>query len=109
MAYAMKLSFYVLCALALPTVAAAMECDGRLVEVGQSEEEVLDLCGPPARREVRNRGNSQVVGVEWQSPETEEWTYDPAPGAFVQHLLFEDGRLTQIRSGGYADLDSQGD
>lgn len=90
-------------------MALAMECDGRLVEVGQSEEQVLRMCGEPARREVRNRGNRAVVGLAWQSPETEEWTYARAPGEFVEHLLFENGRLSQIRTGGYADLDPNED
>ena len=90
--------------LAAPT--AAMECDGRLVEVGESAEEVLQMCGEPARREVRNRGLSREYGgLEWQSPETEEWTYRPGPGQFVRHLRFENGTLEQIRAGGYADLD----
>ena len=86
--------------------AAAMECDGRLVQVGDSEQRVLDLCGEPTRREVRNRGVSEDYGgLEWESPETEEWTYASAPGEFVRHLRFENGTLEQIRAGGYADLE----
>ncbi len=92
-----------LCLAAGPT--AAMECEGHLVEVGDSEDQILQICGEPTRREVRNRGLSQDYGgLEWQSPETEEWTYDPGPGRFVRHLRFENGTLEQIRAGGYADL-----
>ena len=86
--------------------ALGMECEGRLIEVGDSAEQVLRLCGEPTRREVRNRGvSSDYGGLEWESPETEEWTYDPGPGQFVRHLRFENGTLEQIRAGGYADLE----
>ena len=86
--------------------ADAMECGGRLIEVGDTEQQVLDMCGEPYRREVRNRGvPAEYGGLSWQSPETEEWTYQPGPGQFVRHLRFENGTLDQIRAGGYADLD----
>lgn len=85
--------------------ADAMECGGRLVQVGESEQQILDMCGEPTSREVRNRGvPPQYGGLTWQSPETEEWTYVPGPGQFVRHLRFENGVLEQIRAGGYADL-----
>lgn len=90
----------------LAPMAFAMECNGRLVEVGDSEQQILQMCGEPTRREVRNRGVSQDYdGLSWNSPETEEWIYVPGPGQFVRHLRFENGTLEQIRAGGYADLE----
>lgn len=98
------LTIAVLLVTAKPTM--GMECGGRLIEVGDSEAQVVNLCGEPTRREVRNRGLSQDYGgLDWQSPETEEWTYAPGAGQFVRHLRFENGTLEQIRAGGYADLE----
>lgn len=92
--------------LLLASPAGAMQCEGHLIEVGDSEEKVLRLCGPPTRRETRRRGLPETqYGVEWQTIPTEEWVYDLGPGQFVRHLLFENRTLEQIRQGGYADLD----
>jgi len=92
--------------LAAAPAAAQMECEGQLIQVGDTTEQVLRLCGEPTRREVKNRGAPlNEYGAEWQETRTVEWTYDPGPGQFVRHLLFENGTLSQIREGGYRDLE----
>ena len=94
---------------ALPVAAhAELRCEGRLFGVGASMAEVYDACGPP---QSRVRGDRVLPAGLWDSPyggeeriPIEVWTYD-SPGQFSRKVVFENGALYQVQSGGYADLD----
>jgi hypothetical protein len=74
--------------------------NGRLVNVGMVDAEVIARCGEPksrtaAEQPVRTRGaggGSIVVGTL----RTERWTYDRGRGQFDAVLSFEDGKLVSI-------------
>ena len=84
-----------------------MQCEGRLVGMGATTSEVLQLCGEPTRR-IRSE---RVVDTGlFDSPASgelripvEEWTYQP-PGEFSRKLIFEAGKLVKVETGGYPDL-----
>lgn len=80
--------------LALPRDARAESTTcgpGRLVETGQSIEQVFLYCGKPS---IRNayvvHGRRPMVTV------IEEWTYDLGEGTFLHWLRFVNGRLEVI-------------
>jgi hypothetical protein len=85
-----------------------MECPLGLVSVGDSEAQVLELCGPPTIRQTWD----QVRVEETESPyggfsepavaiPQDEWVYDFGPTRFVMTLRFVDGVVRGIRTGGY--------
>ena len=90
--------------------AAALECEGRFVSLGDRKYEVLSACGKPllvqawleelvvfekveedALEQLRS---SQVLNIE-------EWTYNFGPRRFLYFLRFENGQVTRIDSGPY--------
>jgi hypothetical protein len=100
-----------------------LRCGTRLVSLGDTQYDVQALCGPPDARQQRTeirtvrhpvrvacsteRGGWCTTYAE-RSIEVaiEEWLYDFGPRRFVQHLLFEQGRLVDVESGerGYKTL-----
>ena len=111
----------VLSTLALFTLSASdaradsLSCNGRIVATGDSAYQVRAVCGDPdaVNRRVELRTARQRVLVPcggqrcWAEVERsvevtiEEWTYDFGRTRFMQFLLFEDGKLARIESGGY--------
>lgn len=93
----------------------SMRCKTRLVSAGAAAYEVRSVCGTPddmqTRTEVRTVRRAVSVpcaqGVcssfveDSYSVNVEEWIYDFGPQRFLQFLTFEQGKLIQIRSGGY--------
>jgi hypothetical protein len=95
--------------LALVAVAAAYDAvaddtircrNGRIVDVGMIDAEVLARCGEPKNRvsqdlPVRTQGaggGSIVVSTT----RVDRWTYDRGPGQFDAVFTFEDGKLVRI-------------
>lgn len=78
---------------AAPAVAweDAFRCGVGLVNVGDSEQTVIDKCGPPTkstRKTIRRRGVTTVL---------DEWTYDFGSTQFVRVLTFN-GTLDRLLS-----------
>ncbi|MEW6271637.1 MAG: DUF2845 domain-containing protein [Thermodesulfobacteriota bacterium] len=98
------------CASLAPPAAAwaQMQCEGRLVGYGATTAEVLELCGEPTRRvrseRVLGTGLVDSPASEQIRIPVEEWTYDQ-PGQFSRKLTFESGKLQNIETGDYPDLD----
>lgn len=97
----------VLCAVLHGAGASAdsMRCGNKLVATGDTLYDVRGRCGEPAfatrRTELRTvSGWSPGVGAS-RTVEIviDEWTYDFGPQKFVQHLIFEQGRLLYVVSG----------
>lgn len=93
----------------------SFRCKSRLVTTGAAAYEVKSLCGTPddmqSRSEVRSIRRAVSVpcaaGIcssfveDSITVNVEEWTYDFGPQRFIQFLTFEQGKLIQIKSGGY--------
>ena len=94
-----------------------IRCQNRLVSTGSTKYDVQALCGAPdaterrtERRLVRRQITTRCAdAVTWCTSyiedsvdvPVEEWTYDFGTQRFLQYLTFEDGKLLNVRSGGY--------
>jgi len=80
---------------------SSINCRGGIVEVGDSEFELLGKCGEPALRDTWPilRGftllNSSVLAI------VEEWTYNFGPTRFLMRVRLEGGTVGSIKEGGY--------
>ena len=88
---------------------------GRLVSVGDGISDVRNRCGDPDavstrvdKRKVKHRVSRWINGVlesvtEEQEVEIpiEEWTYDLGPRSFVRYVVFENGTVVNVATGGY--------
>ena len=78
----------------------SLRCKGRFVDVGDTAEQVLALCGEPARRIVTYapvragtlRGFTRFAGFA----SSERWIYDRGWGKFPAVLHFDDGVIRRI-------------
>lgn len=78
----------------------SMLCDGGIVNEGMSAEQVLEMCGEPAGRQI-DRPNLDQDGFMFQgAAQVEHWQYGPDRGMH-RSLRFIDGRLVEIRSRRY--------
>jgi hypothetical protein len=88
---------------------------GRLVSLGDRMHEVQSRCGEPdavstrvEKRKVKHRytrwvgqvQESVVEEVEVDVP-LDEWTYDLGPQSFIRYVLFENGTVIDVVTGGY--------
>lgn len=100
--------------------ADGMRCGNRLVSKGDTQYKVRSVCGDPDatdRRVITRRERRRVNGPCYrddrghvrceQSAEVavdvviDEWTYDFGTQRFVHHVIFEDGHLIRVVTGGY--------
>lgn len=94
----------------LPAVRDRSRC-GSLVSPGDRKIEVLMKCGDPdvveyfgeeriltALERLKRDRMFQRHELQVQS---EEWTYDFGPGAFLLFIRFENGRIARVQSGDY--------
>jgi hypothetical protein len=80
------------------------ECGEQIVTIGDSKSEVIAKCGEPAGKDFQQEelkkkldsGQERSVFVT-----IEEWTYNLGPNRFVRILIFRNGKLTEIKTGGY--------
>lgn len=87
---------------------ADMQCGLGLVEVGDSQERVLEKCGPPtnqaradlSRVEPVQTADGEVVNEAVDVPRV-EWIYNFGPTRFVKRVVFIDGKVSTIEEGGY--------
>ncbi len=85
-------------------------CSGGIVSPGDSKPEVLMKCGEPTSKqshdeEITTRTDDtrrkEIVNVE-------EWVYNPGPTSFIRILEFRNGKLADIRTGGYGYSETKG-
>jgi hypothetical protein len=99
-------------AIALSTgTAHALSCDGRLVEVGDSEAYVRSVCGEPTLVHTRTEMRTAFVGAPYYGyavgyaqtvpVQVDVLVYDFGPTRFVDELTFENGVLRADRIAGY--------
>jgi hypothetical protein len=96
-------------ALGAPAARAAdgMSCQRGIVSVGDSRLDLLGKCGSPTFTEVRQDQRSEWVGDRVQGAArtititVETWTYDRGPARLVQYAKIAEGRVVNVRTGGY--------
>jgi hypothetical protein len=90
-----------------------LRCQGRLVSIGDTKEEVLNKCGDPDKRdqweEDHNRTISQIYDYKTeqyiapkrieQPIQMERWTYYLGVNKFIRYLYFQNGELIKIETG----------
>lgn len=78
--------------------AGSIRCDGRIIQEGALEVEVLGACGEPAYRDAWVQraayGNVYVTDAE-------EWYYNFGSNQLLRVLRLRNGRLVNIDSDGY--------
>jgi len=94
-----------LCALLVwPSPSHALRCGTRLVDVGDTREQVRALCGEPTDVSVRVETRSVHVrvagGIVTQAASVlvETWTLNFGPQRFMKRLTFQDGVVTDIET-----------
>jgi hypothetical protein len=92
--------------------AATLRCGTELASEGASKADVLLKCGEPLAKETRTEAVEDKVKQKGQDTTTtttertvyktiEEWTYNFGPRRLMQVVVFENGKLVEVRSGGY--------
>ena len=90
-----------------------LRCQGRLVSIGDTKEEVLEKCDHPDKRdqwdEDHNGTISQIYDYKTeryiapkhikQPIQMERWTYDMGANKFIRYLYFQNGELIKIETG----------
>jgi hypothetical protein len=80
------------------------QCSDRIVSVGDSAADVTARCGEPVWKNKR-----EEVIREWLDDDTlrkvsgtvEDWTYNFGPNRFVRIFTFRNGKVIDVRTGGY--------
>jgi hypothetical protein len=94
---------------------SGFRCGSRVVSTGDHMYEVRKRCGEPdfvgqktIKRKIKVKRREWVDGqVEDVTDEqivdilVDEWTYDFGPRRFIRFVLFEDGRVLDVATGGY--------
>lgn len=79
-------------------------CGERIIAPGDSRAAVLEKCGEPAWREVREDTVTEAFLAD-RTPvnlvTTEEWVYNFGATALIHFLRFQEDRLAVIETGGY--------
>ncbi len=88
----------------LTVAAAEYRCADKIISVGDSSAELYLKCGEPdwkqsnneevVTRDVYDEKHKTIITVE-------EWTYNLGPDRFTRIFAIRDGRVTDVRSGGY--------
>ena len=87
--------------------AAALRCGTALVSDGASKSDVVAKCGEPIAKESRTEseevkerdGDTSTKRVVNKT--FEEWTYNFGPNRLMQVVVFENGKLIDVKSSGY--------
>lgn len=105
---ALTLSFFL-----LPSSgdAATLRCGHALASDGASTSEVVLKCGEPMSKDTRTERVGEKTRQKDEESDTtrervvyktiEEWTYNFGPQRLMQVVVFENGRLVDVRSAGY--------
>lgn len=95
-------------ALPLSSHAATLRCGTQLVSEGATPADVLLKCGEPMARQTQEIPVVREEPVRKHHPQRtvsrktiEEWTYNFGPNRLVQVVVFEEGRLVEVKSAGY--------
>ncbi len=90
--------------------AFGFSCDGMIVSPGDTKMEVLMKCGEPALRDSHEEKLTERLDETAKIKTTvivEEWTYNFGPQSFLRIMEFRNGKLADIRTGGYGYADAK--
>ena len=96
--------------LSITSGASALDCDQRLVAVGDHALQVRERCGEPASVSARTETRTELAGTRGSAfrgsafsvtVAIEVWVYDFGPRRFMEELTFENGILRSMRPLGY--------
>ena len=93
--------------------AQALRCNGRLVDLGATAAEVLEVCGEPDSIDRWESADSAYVQQYFDYAEErfkaprliqgpiayERWIYDFGPNRLTKHLTFQNNELIKIEDG----------
>jgi hypothetical protein len=79
-------------------------CDDAFPDIGATKAEVRAKCGEPILKEERKE--EILVNADAETKRTitiiiEEWTYNFGPNKFIRIFQFKNGKLVDIKTGGY--------
>ena len=80
------------------------DCSEQLVSEGDLKSDVVAKCGEPAAKDIRQEEVKTRVDQTTERSifiTIEEWTYNLGPNRFLRILTFRNGKLKDIRTGGY--------
>jgi hypothetical protein len=92
---------------------SSLRCNGSIISLGATSQEVLDKCGRPYHRESWETSHNQYVRQFYDYEkerfilpklvvgpiQMERWTYDFGSNKFIRYLLFQNGELIDIETG----------
>jgi hypothetical protein len=91
----------------------ALRCGTQLVNIGDTQSRVLQLCGKPTAK-IKNKTKQQLSSqkhpelhgyklrsIATQGNQQTTWTYNFGPHEFLYVLTFERGKLVAMRTDGY--------
>ena len=70
-------------------------CSDGIVNMRDTEAEVLEKCGEPTRKERSTPSDHFTL------PKPNVWVYDFGSSSFVHYITFTRGKVERIQSGGY--------
>lgn len=90
--------------------ADTFSCDGGIISTGDRSSDLMAKCGSPDFRdsyqeEVVQRLDSATKQKIYIT--VEEWTYNLGPNQFTRIVILKNGRITEIRTGGYGYIKKQ--
>ena len=74
---------------------SSLECSDGIVNLRDTESEVIEKCGEPTRKERSSPSDHFTL------PEPNIWVYDFGSSSFVYYLTFTRGKVERIQTGGY--------
>jgi hypothetical protein len=77
--------------------AGTLNCNGGIVSSGDSRVDLVIKCGKPDWKDSLYGENSGV----------EEWTYNFGPSQFMRIITIRNGKIANIRTGGYGSLKAE--
>jgi hypothetical protein len=80
------------------------ECGDRIISTGDTTGEVLAKCGEPFYRTSHNEELWEPLGQTGSRKvvvTVEEWTYNFGPQRFLRIITFRNGKVVDVRTGGY--------
>ena len=81
-----------------------LQCSDQIISVGDSAADVMAKCGKPAWKDKREEIIKERIDdstVRKVSVPVEDWTYNFGPSQFSRIFTFRNGKVTDVRTGGY--------
>jgi hypothetical protein len=85
-------------------VAETFRCGDRVVSLGDTKAEVIIKCGDTNLKDSHEESiikNIDPFAKQKVTVIVDEWTYNLGPDSLIRLLRFENGKLVDIKTGGY--------